>query len=393
MDMSRRIVPGSHAVPGSLALHAVVAALVMAMPFAVAAKVNGKLQVHFLNAGQADAILVVSPGGQTVLIDGGIDRAGRVECSRQVAYLAAQQVRDLDYVVTTHYHEDHLGCTKELLEGRQVKTAAYDRGGSYTTDAYDRYVAAVGTKRATAAVGTIIKLDDGAVWIETVAANGNGEPGNLNENDKSLAMVLHYGKFDAVLGGDLSGVKSDDYEDIESRVLQGDRVGRVEAYKVNHHCSRYSSNTAWMTKLRPRIGVIQVGNGNDFGHPSDECVERLHTAGVHSYWLQKGSGRPDKKLDEVVNGPVVVQVSAGGAGFDVTARGNTKTYVSWDDAAWTMPTTPPAPPAATFVWSTKSRTKLYHSALCPTVASISEANRLSGPTPPAEFTGHTCVEE
>jgi hypothetical protein len=78
---------------------------------------------------------------------------------------------------------------------------------------------------------------------------------------------------DAVLGGDLSGFKKSNYEDIETSVAP--KVGQVEVYKVNHHCSQYSTNPTWLKIIQPKIGIISVGDGNGYGHPTKDCLNRL----------------------------------------------------------------------------------------------------------------------
>src|SRR5262249_15523400 len=143
-------------------------------------------------------------------------------------------------------------------------------------------------------------LDSGSanpVKIEIVAVNGNGVA-TTNENDLSVVAVVRYGNFDAVIGGDLSGFKTYSYEHIETSV--GPKISQVEVYKVNHHGSRYSSNDNWLTTIKPRVGIISTGVGNDYGHPTQECLERLHAAGVRTYWTEMGQGaEPEPELDTV----------------------------------------------------------------------------------------------
>ena len=73
--------------------------------------------------------------------------------------------------------------------------------------------------------------------------NGNGIP-TRNENDLSLVALVKFGDFEAAIGGDLSGFSASSYLDIETSVASS--VGQIEVYKVHHHCSRYSTNDAWL---------------------------------------------------------------------------------------------------------------------------------------------------
>ena len=107
------------------------------------------------------------------------------------------------------------------------------------------------------------------------------------------------------------------------------KLGWVEAYKVHHHGSRYSSSSAWLTNTSPRIGVISVGNGNSYGHPTRDCLDRLHTFGVKTFWTETGAGvAPDSRWD-VVSGTTVIEMFAGSGAFTVRWGGGVDTYPLW----------------------------------------------------------------
>ena len=298
---------------------------------------NGRLQIHFMDVGQGDGAILVSPTGETVLFDNGTTG----ECDKPVSYLLRLGVKRIDYHIATHYHSDHIGCTAEVLRQLPLQHDAFDRGGQYSTEVYDRYVAAVGSHRKTASPGTKILLDAASgqpVEIEIVALNGNGVH-TTNENDLSMSAVIRYGSFHAEIGGDLSGFKTGDYEDIETGV--SDKVRQVEVYKVHHHGSSYSSNTTWLAKTKPVVGIISTGVGNTYGHPSEDCLSRLHAAGVKTYWTERGAGAVPESGRDVVAGDVVVQAEPGSDSFTVTYGATTDHYTSWE-------TTPSAVNAASF---------------------------------------------
>ena len=304
-------------------LHSAVA-LVSLLAFAssAAAQANGNLQLHFMDVGQGDGALLVTPGGETVLFDSGAIN----QCARPLAYLQRLGVRQIDYHIASHYHADHIGCAAEIFATFPLTRVAYDRGGSYTTQTYSRYVAAVGARRQIAPVGSSLALEGGVV-LDFIAANGAGVAGADDENDLSVVVRVRYGGFEAVVGGDLSGVSDGGYRDIETAVAS--RVGQVEVYKVNHHASRYSSNAQWLSMLRPKIGIVSVGASNSFGHPTAEAIGRLHQAGVRTYWTSAGRGVPPDTAWDFVGGDTVVDVPPGGQAFSVRAAGQTHSYTAW----------------------------------------------------------------
>lgn len=343
---------------------------------------NGNLQLHFIDVGQGDGALLISPMGETILFDDGRQGA----CDKPVSYLQSLGISKIDYHITSHYHLDHIGCAPQVFLVAPLQKVAYDRGGSYNSSTYRNYIQAVGDKRQTVTDSTTIILDSSSanpVTVKIVAFNGNGVS-TTNENDLSVVAVVSFGGFKAEIGGDLSGEKTGDYEDIETSVAP--KVGQVDVYKVHHHCSAYSTNTAWLTTVQPRIGIVSVGDGNSYHHPTEECLERLHNAGVKLYWTEKGDATPDP-LTDIVAGTVIVQIAPRSAIYTVSYGNQSDSYSLWSPAGGDS-TAIPTPPTVQrqYVWSKKSN--IYHYADCKTAATIKPENMQRGNAPPAGKTLH-----
>jgi beta-lactamase superfamily II metal-dependent hydrolase len=328
---------------------------------------NGHLQLHFINVGQGDGAILISPGGETVLFDNGV----RNDCDRVVAYLQQLGVTAIDYHVASHYHDDHIGCTVPVLREFPLRKTAYDRGGTYSTATFRHYTNSVAGKRKTAIEGAALTLDANSthpVRVEFVALNGNGIQ-TLNENDLSLVSVVRFGQFDAVMGGDLSGYRSENYKDIETSVAA--KVGQVEVYKVNHHGSRHSSNPHWLDTIRPRIGIISCGDGNSHGHPTRDCLARLHAMNIKTYWTERGNGTAPVDGRDIVGDDIIVEIGPGDTRFTVAYSGNkTNVHEVWNPLASTT----------RFAWS--KRAEVYHFANCLYVDRISPTNLETNTAPP-----------
>ena len=339
---------------------------------------NGNLQLHFIDVGQGDGTLLISPMGETILFDDGRQGA----CEKPVAYLQSIGINRIEYHITSHYHADHIGCVSQVFQLAPLQKAAYDRGGNYNSSTYRNYVQAVGSKRQTVTDSTTVTLDSGSsnpVSVKIVAFGGNGV-GTTNENDLSVVALISFGGFKAEIGGDLSGEKSGDYEDIETSVAP--KVGQVDVYKVHHHCSAYSTNNAWLTTVQPRVGIVSVGDGNSYHHPAEDCLERLHNAGVKLYWTEKGDATPDPPND-IVAGTVVVQIPPTAATYTVNYGNNqSDSYSLWSPAPDATPTpTSPVVAPRQYLWSKKSN--IYHYAECKTAATIKPENMQRGSAPPS----------
>jgi competence protein ComEC len=282
------------------------------------AQANGKLQLHFIDVGQGDAAVLISPLGETVLLDVGEDLK-RKDCTRPISYLDGLTIKKIDYLLISHYHFDHIGCIPDALEHFPLQNQAYDRGDSYPGDTFAAYKNAVGSRRITATPGPRIERDKGSghsVIIEIEALNGDGVKTG-NENDLSLTARIAFDGFRAEIGGDLSGEKASDYEDIETGVAP--KIGAIDVYKVHHHCSSYSTNETWLKVTAPTIGIVSTGDNNAYHHPAADCLDRLHQAGVKTYWTEHGNGADTLDgFDEVV-GNIVVQVELNATTFSVSS--------------------------------------------------------------------------
>ncbi|MGD9401638.1 MAG: MBL fold metallo-hydrolase [bacterium] len=288
----------------------------------MAARVFAELTIHVIDVGQADACLIISPTGGTMLIDAGDNGDGS---SIVVPYLQTYGLQALDYIVATHYHSDHIGGIDEVVSYLgidSVRVAVYDRGWSYNTQTYSDYAAAVAAKRATITDGQVTDLG-GGVTLTCVAVNGNGVLSppfdtQYNENDLSVSLVLEYDNgFRFFTGGDLSGRTDGEYHDIETSVAP--EVGAVDVYRVNHHGSFTSSNATFVSTLLPAVSVISLGDGNPYGYVHQEVMDRLIAYGSNVYQTEAGVGATiPPGRGRVVNGDIVVEVDSTFYTVDVT---------------------------------------------------------------------------
>ncbi len=362
-------------------------ALLISAVCAVAQAANGNLQIHHMDIGQGDAAVLISPKGQVVLFDGGKDIAGIKNCDAVTDYLDQLGVKQIDYIFVSHYHTDHIGCIPAILKQFPLTGASYDRGQSYTTTYYTNYVNAVGSHRKTVTLGQTLTLDGNAVPVTLTvdSLNGTYPGGNVattNENDLSVSVLVSFGTFREEIGGDLSGEKTADYQDIESG--EAPAIGLVDVYKVHHHCSAYSTNDTWLKDTQPTIAVISTGDGNDYGHPNGACLARLHGASLQKvYWTEKGNGAAPQAGD-VVAGDVVIEVAPNANSYTV-AYNNGSAVDTYQIKA--------APPSTEPRYAYSVKGKLYYYIDCPAVKRISKANLRTSVDPPPGKQPAACVKE
>jgi beta-lactamase superfamily II metal-dependent hydrolase len=200
-----------------------------------------------------------------MLVDSGEGDQGKVV----TAYLQDQGISTLDYIVATHPHSDHIGGMNEILNNFQVEHFV-DSGYPHTSKTYENMLKTIDQKNIpfqVAQAGKKIDFDP-AVDIEVLnPAKKYSE--DLNEN--SVVFKVTYGTTSFLLMGD-AGLET------EERIMKAGYNVDSDILKVGHHASRSGSGASFISAVSPEVSVIEVGAGNDYGHPHAETLERLQKA-------------------------------------------------------------------------------------------------------------------
>ena len=238
-----------------------------AQPPAVVA-VDGQMEIHFIDVGQADATLIITSEG-TMLIDAGSRSSG----PRVVEYLQELGMTEITYVVGTHPHEDHIGGMDLVLNAFRVGTLLIPPV-SHTTRTYERMIEAIENNnvytRAPAA-GDVVNLG-GAIF--TIIHPNSDHYGNLN--DWSISKRMAFGNVSMITTGDAE-------RPAELEMIEAGHYLRADILRLGHHGSRTSTSQEFFDAVSPSIAIIQVGEGNRYGHPHPEVMDRLHAADVRIY--------------------------------------------------------------------------------------------------------------
>jgi beta-lactamase superfamily II metal-dependent hydrolase len=265
------------------------------LPFLLASSLSfAQLRIHHIDVGQGDSTLIIAPNGYTMLIDAGNNGKGK---NVVLPYLRNLGISKLNYIVSSHYDADHIGGLDEVITGLGTANigTCYDRGTSSAlpnTVSYTSYASAArAAGRVTIFVGNIISM--GSVKLKCVAVDGyvlnygQVEHSSSSENDLSVALVLTYSKFKYFTGGDCGG-ETTYYADLETPMAT--IVGNVDAFKVNHHGSKYSSNQYFLSTIKSEVAFISLGK-NSYGHATQATLNRIsNTNKCKIYMTEKGSG-------------------------------------------------------------------------------------------------------
>jgi len=226
-----------------------------------------EMRVHFLDVGQGDSIFIESANGKTMLVDGGVKGAGQ----QVVSYLKELGVNKLDIVVATHPDADHIGGLIPVLQSIDIGQF-YDSGKVHTSQTFEEMLTLIDTKNIPYHVPTTgenIAFDDD-LTVKVLNANEHA----TDNNDASIVLKIVYGNVSFLLTGD-AGIA------LEKDMLQNDVQATV--LKAGHHGSNTSSSEKFIQAVHPEVTVLSYGEGNKYGHPHAEVVERLQAVGSKIY--------------------------------------------------------------------------------------------------------------
>ena len=237
-------------------------------------KTYSGLSVTMLDVGQGDCIWLETQTGHHYLIDGGSTSEGKLCEYTLVPFLKQTGTATLDAVFLTHLDEDHISGVMELLEneeGIQVRKIVIAEA-AIRDDAYEELVHICKLKGVSLAyASTGDTMTDGELSIEVL--HPFADYVTDSRNAYSLVMKLEYGSFHALFTGDVEA-------DGEMLVAQGlPKDWECHLYKVAHHGSRNSNTEVLLEKLQPKLAIISCEDGNSYGHPHGETLERLENVG------------------------------------------------------------------------------------------------------------------
>lgn len=310
--------------------------LVLALLWCTAALAADTLDIYFVDVEGGQATLIITPKGESVLVDAGWPTANKRDAGRIAAAARRAGVKRIDYMVVTHYHLDHVGGVEQLSETIPVGTFV-DHGPNTETganadklnDSYSRAVAK--GKHLVVKPGDLLPLKGATVRVVTARGDlltkglgGSGaNPGcagvaqkkpDPSENARSLGIVVEFGKFRFVDLGDLTWNKELELACPENR------LGAVDVYLTTHHGMDASGPAALVHALRPRVAIMNNG-AKKGGSPAAWQVVR-NSPGLDDFWqlhFALGGGKDNNVAeDHIAN----MEEQCQGFGLKVSASKN-----------------------------------------------------------------------
>ncbi len=232
------------------------------------------LKVHFIDVGQGDSMLIITPHGKTILVDGGGAKDNEsfdVGENTLIPYLLDKGIAKLDYVLISHFDSDHVGGILTLLKEIKTEKVIISKQGENSQN-YENFKEIVKEKRVKVIIvkqADMLTIENNLslqiLWPQEEQISENV----LNNN--SLVAKLNYKNFSILLTGDIEEIA-------EKKILEtykNSNILKSTVLKVAHHGSKSSSIQEFLEQVKPKIALIGVGKNNTFGHPNDGVIERL----------------------------------------------------------------------------------------------------------------------
>lgn len=256
----------------------ILGALILLLSFIIAEIVRSpdtdEVSIYFLNVGQGDSALI-QRGDYQILIDGGPDE----KVLSELGYVMPAYDREIEIVVLTHPHADHLIGINQVLNRYSVGKI-YFNGVVYTSNGYLEFLAKVKEKNIETVVPAIGEeivpfADAKLIFLYPGEKYRNQTEGNLNDTTE-VTRFCHFSECVVFLGDLETSGQAEMFTELNTRGIDY----RANILKIAHHGGSNGTNQAIIDKIKPQTAIISVGAENKFGHPHKSVIDLLNLANI-----------------------------------------------------------------------------------------------------------------
>ena len=239
------------------------------MSFTASLFAQDTVSIYFLDVGQGDSSIIITPDNKVVMIDSGPNE------SLILRYLQNLGISHIDLLIASHAHADHITGMDKIIAKYKPK-AFIDPGTPHTTATYQRMIAAIDKYNINYYEGISRKINLGSLNL-TILPPANPLIRDSELNNNSVVVRLDFKDFSCLFTGDIE-------KERERQLLTESRGNlNVDILKVVHHGSSSSSSPVFIKSVGPIIAVIRCGQDNKYGHPHRETISLLPSLGIEIY--------------------------------------------------------------------------------------------------------------
>ena len=236
---------------------------------------NQYLEFDFIDVGQGDCSLIITPKHKTILIDGGNNIDYDNGQKTILPILINKHIKQIDYLIISHFDSDHVGGLYTILEEYKVKQVIISKQAQYS-DNFKLFMQIINNKQIQTTIvdkGTKIDVENN-IYIDFLWPDEKNMIDENCLNNNSIVCKLNFGKTSILFTGDI------EKEAEQQLIQQVSKNLESTILKVAHHGSNSSTISDFVKAVSPKIAVIGVGENNKFGHPNDEIISRLENSGA-----------------------------------------------------------------------------------------------------------------
>lgn len=228
---------------------------------------NQIIEIHYIDVGQGDSIFIELPNKQTMLIDAGESW----KATTVINYIKNQGYTNLDYVIGTHPHADHIGGLAQVINNFSIGNIYMPKAVS-TSKTYENLLSTISKKglSVTTAKSGVNIINQNNLKIDILAPNSSSYS---NLNNYSAVIKITYGSKKFLFMGDAE-TKS------ESEILSD---VSADVIKIGHHGSDTSSSQTFINRVNPTYAIVMVGSGNKYDHPYIDILNKWESSGAKVY--------------------------------------------------------------------------------------------------------------
>lgn len=235
---------------------------------------SDSFRLIFFDVGQGDSILIITPKGSTILVDGGPD----TKVLRGLGEILPFWRRKIDLLIITHSHDDHVTGLIEVSKRYRILKVLHNNL-NFNTPVLSDLLKSFKKNKITlinSEVGMFFKLGNDCN-LSVLASDKNLK---VNENDRSIVTMLSCLNKMVLLSGDAG-------TEVEKKLLENNSNIKTDILKISHHGSISASSQEFLISIKPKIAVVSVGVNNRFNHPSPLILERLSKLNINLYQTAK----------------------------------------------------------------------------------------------------------
>ena len=233
--------------------------------------VDSDFAIYYLDVGQSDCSIVVCDD-KVLMIDCGT--YNQLNVIRQSIHTL--EIDEIDYMIVTHQHDDHMGSATDLINDLSVKNFIMPKltqTNNVTSKAYNVLINTLDNKKITKIPAQNCKsFMLGRALVEILSPSVQ----NNNLNNMSVVLKITYGNTEFLFQGDAESK-------IENDLLRSDYDIDVDVLKIGHHGSKTSSTDKYLEATSPDIAIISSGYDNNYGHPNGTVLNRLENDNIKAF--------------------------------------------------------------------------------------------------------------